>query len=485
MLLLISLIGCSRISERKEGMANRQLQPKPHDLKEILASGKLVALTDYSSSSYFLYKGVPMGFEYEVLQAFADHIGVELHMKPVSDMDDITEKLLEKEGDIIAANYTVTNQRKRDVRFTEPLLQTRQVLVQKLPEGWWNYTREELNDRLIRNPVKLVGKDVHVRRHSSFYTRLINLMDEVGGIINVKFAEGLGTEKLIEMVSEGQIEYTVADENVAVLNKVYHPNIDVKTALSFNQKVAWACRPSSRALTDTLNQWLTDFKKTEEFAVIHLKYFKARTQHKERVLSEYSSLRGGKISPYDDLIKAGAKTLGWDWKLLAALIYQESKFDAEAQAWTGAAGLMQLIPETAQRFNASDPYDPTQNIEAGVAYLQTIQSYWQDTLGNDSTVFLPFVMASYNVGLGHLLDAQRLAVKHEGDPSNWEHVAAFLALKSQPQYYRDEVVRHGYCRGSEPVNYVKNIMLMWEHYRNAPFSRSTARLILSHPAGHS
>jgi len=287
------------------------------------------------------------------------------------------------------------------------------------------------------------------------------------------------------MVSKGQIEYTVADENVAVLNKVYYSNIDVKTPLSFNQNVAWACRPNSKALIDTLNHWLDDFKRTEEFAVIHLKYFKARTEHKERVLSEYSSLRGGKISPYDDLIKAGAENLGWDWKLLAALIQQESKFDAEAQAWTGAAGLMQLIPETAARFNAEDSFDPAQNIQAGVAYLETLQQYWRDTLTRDSSDYLPFVLASYNVGLGHLLDAQRLAAKHDGDPTRWDHVATFLELKSQPQYYRDEVVRHGYCRGSEPVNYVKDILLMWEHYKNASYPGRTAKLILSHPAGHS
>lgn len=459
------------------------MQPKPRDLNEVIDDGKLVALTDFSSSSYFIYKGVPMGFEYELLERFCDEIGVDLHMKPADDLDDIIQMLLSQDGDIIAANYTVTNQRRRKVSFTKPVLQTRQVLVQQLPEKWWDYTHEQIDKKLIRNPVNLIGKDVHVRRHSAFYTRLINLMDEVGGIINVKFAEGLGTEKLIEMVSKGQIAYTVADENIAILNKVYYPNIDVRTPLSFSQNVAWACRPTSPMLIDTLNRWLEGFKRTEAFAVIHMKYFKARTQHKQRVLSEYSSLSGNKISPFDHIIKAEGMRLKWDWKLLAALIYQESKFLPDAQAWTGASGLMQLMPETAARFGADSVFDPVENIRAGVSYLAHLQAYWIDTL-QDSSKAIPFILASYNVGLGHLLDAQRLAAKHDGDPQQWEHVSTFLELKSQPQYYQDEVVRHGYCRGGEPVAYVRDILLLWDHYKNTPLAQKPKSSILAHPAGH-
>jgi membrane-bound lytic murein transglycosylase F len=465
-------------------MANRKMQPKPRDLKEIIEDGKLVALTDFSSSSYFIYKGVPMGFEYELLSRFCDEIGVDLHMKPADDMDNIIALLLEEEGDVIAANYTVTNQRRQEVAFTKPVLQTRQVLVQRLPDEWWGYNREQLDKQLIRNPVNLIGKDIHVRRHSAFYTRLLNLMDEVGGVINVKFAEGLGTEKLIEMVSKGQIDYTVADENVAVLNKTYYPNIDVRTPLSFAQNVAWACRPNSTALVDTLNNWLKSFKKTEAFAVIHMKYFKARTQHKQRVLSEYSSLSGTKISPFDDIMREQSKRLQWDWKLLAAMIYQESKFMPNAQAWTGASGLMQLIPATAERFGAdSNIFDPRENIQAGVSFLSRLQGYWIDTL-SDSSRAIPFILASYNVGLGHVLDAQRLAEKHDGDPFNWDHVSTFLELKSQPQYYQDEVVRHGYCRGAEPVAYVRDILLLWEHYKNTPLALRSKGSVLPHPAGH-
>lgn len=443
----------------------------PHrDLKEIKESGRLVALTDFSSSSYFIYKGIPMGFEYDLLERFCTHIGVDLSIEVVEDMDNVIEMLNQNEGDVIAANYTVTNQRKKDVLFTKPVLQTKQVLVQRLPDKWWTLTRDKLNERLIKTPVGLVGKTVYVRRHSSFYTRLINLMDELGGVINVKFAEGLGTERLIEMVSEGEIEFTVADENIAILNKAYLPNIDISTSLSFTQNVAWACRISSPELLKAFNEWLVNFKKTEEFAVIHLKYFKARTKHKEKVMSEYSSLKGDKISPYDEVIKKESQRLKWDWKLLTAMIYQESQFVPDAKAWTGASGLMQLIPETAERFGADSLSGPNENIHAGVSFLISLNSFWKDRL-TDSLEVIKFSLASYNVGLGHVLDAVRLTEKFNSDASQWSNVSKFLELKAQPEYYKDPVVRHGYCRGSEPVEYVKNIISLWEHYSNSPIAQ--------------
>jgi len=465
LLVILLLASCSGRGGDRDILSKTKKTAPHRDLKEIKESGRLVALTDFSSSSYFIYKGIPMGFEYDLLERFCEHIGVDLSIEVVEDMDEIIGMLNDNQGDVIAANYTVTNQRKKDVLFTKSVLQTKQVLVQRLPEKWWTLTRDKLDQQLVKNPVGLIGKTIYVRRHSSFYTRLINLMDELGGIINVKFADGEGTEKLIEMVSEGEIEYTVADENIAILNKAYLPNIDISTSLSFTQNVAWACRISSPELLKAFNDWLAKFKKTEEFAVIHLKYFKARTKHKERVMSEYSSFKGDKISPYDEIGENEAQRLNWDWKLLTAMIYQESRFVPDAKAWTGASGLMQLIPETAERFGADSLSGPKENIHAGVSFLISLNSYWTDRL-QDSLEVIKFSLASYNVGLGHVLDAVRLTEKFNSDASQWSNVAKFLELKAQPKYYKDPVVRHGYCRGSEPVEYVKSIISLWEHYSN-------------------
>ena len=131
-----------------------------------MEDGKLVALTDFSSSSYFIFKGVPMGFEYELLEKFCAEIGVELSVRIVNDMDSVIYLLNHNEGDIIAANYTVTNRRKRYLTFTEPVLRTRQVLAQRLPEQWWTLTRDQLDRRMVRNAGQLIGKTIHVRERA-------------------------------------------------------------------------------------------------------------------------------------------------------------------------------------------------------------------------------------------------------------------------------------------------------------------------------
>ena len=173
---------------------------------------------------------------------------------------------------------------------------------------------------------------------------------------------------------------------------------------------------------------------------------------------------GGQISVYDDLLKKHAESLGWDWRLLAAQVFKESKFKHDATSWAGARGLMQLMPETAERFGDSTLInDPIANLEMGTKYLKSLIKFWEAI--PDSSQRIRFILASYNVGEGHLLDAQRLAKKHGKDRTVWDNnVDSFLVLKAYPQYYRDEVVKNGYCRGSEPFMYVKEVLDIYQHY---------------------
>lgn len=448
-ILSVLLVGC-----HKHEVKHTTAIPFCRDLEDIRAEGKLVALTDLSSSSYFVYRGVPMGFEYEVLKAFAEHIGVRLEMKIVDDMDRVIYRLQDGQGDIIAANYTITGDRLRLVSFSDPVLETHQVLIQRA------------SDSVVTEPSQLRGKTIHVRVESSFHNRLRNLMNEIGGIIDIRAAGQRSTEDLIRDVSEGRIDFTVADHNVALLNQTYYPNIDINTSLSLKQEIGWAMRQTSTELLDSLNAWFEGFKKTPRFAMIHLKYFKARSRLRERVTSEYSSVGGKRISPYDEAIKKESERLGWDWRLLAAMIHRESNFNAEAESWMGAVGLMQLIPETAEHYGVDSLSHPQQNIHAGVSYLVKLQDYWMRQ-GLSSTQLYCFTLASYNVGLGHILDACRLAEKHQRSRKDWSQVSTFLRLKSEREFYTDPVVKHGYCRGSEPVAYVDNIMTTWNHYQNA------------------
>jgi membrane-bound lytic murein transglycosylase F len=213
-----------------------------------------------------------------------------------------------------------------------------------------------------------------------------------------------------------------------------------------------------------INHWLRQLKRKPTFNVIYNRYYQDKRYYKQRIKSEYLSTVSGKISPYDDYIKTGAQKLGWDWRLIASQIYQESQFDPKAKSWVGATGLMQLMPRIGKEFGAKNIYDPAQNIAAGIDYLQWLENYWDEI--PDSLERTKFILASYNAGQGHVQDARRLAIKYDKNPNKWDkNVAELMLKKSQEKYYTDEVVEFGYCRGEEPVNYVEEILERYDHYR--------------------
>ncbi len=436
------------------------------DLDEIIKRGHINVLIDNNSISYFIYKGQPMGYEYELLNLLARELKIGLKIKVTSGVERAIDLLNRGEGDIIAFPLTVTKDRRKYVSFTNAHFNTYQVLVQRKPENWRQMTADEIEEELIRNPVYLVGKEVWVLPGTSFELRLENLSEEIGGDINiVRDTTSAETESLMRRVALGEIPYTVADHMFAEVNSHYYPNLDVKTAVSVTQQVAWALRKNSPKLRDTINTWLSEVKKDATFAVIYNRYFRSPRTSLIRMRSDYSSLGGNKLSPYDSLIKLGAESLGWDWRLLASVVYQESRFMPSVESWAGARGLMQLMPATARHFGVSNLDDPRQSLKAGVAFLKYLDKYWTRHI-DDRDERLKFILASYNAGLTHVTDARKLARKHGKDPSLWEdNVEFFLTKKSDPFYYRDPIVVAGYCKCEEPVNYVRDVLERYDEYR--------------------
>lgn len=462
---------------KESAAGNNQIESVNCNLNKIRQRGKLIALTDNSSTSYFVYKGEPMGYEFELLNSFAKSIGVSLEIVIARDMNEIFYELNNGTVDIVAANLTVTRERSETVSFTEPLMLSRQVLVQRKPGNWQKMSTSEMEKKLLRNTIELINKKIHVRCGSSFYSRLINLSEEIGGKINIVEAPGnQETEQLIGKVANGEIEYTIADENVALLNQTYYPDIDVRTAISFPQKISWATRKNSDELLNELNKWILKKETTLQSIVLYNKYFRSPKEAGKRMESDFFSQKGNKISVYDNLIKTHCKKVGWDWRLLASMIYQESHFDPYAQSWAGSYGLMQIIPATSLKYGIdSIAASPEESISAGTKYLTSIDHYWKDFV-TDKSERIKFVLASYNVGLGHVIDARNLAMKYSRDPNIWEdNVGFFILQKSNPRFYNDPIVKYGYCRGQEPSNYVKEILTRFEHYKNV--------IDVSHPEG--
>ncbi|MEM9858367.1 MAG: transporter substrate-binding domain-containing protein [Bacteroidota bacterium] len=463
---IFGLISCGNGKpEEQVAVEEPSIEPIDFDLDGIRQRGAVVAILDNSSTGYFIYKGQPMGYEFDLLTLFAKHLNIRLKIELTNSIDQAFDMLNQGRGDIIAYNLTITNERKKRAQFSESHYKTKQVLVQRKPDGWRKLTRDKINNSLIRDQNDLMGKKVYVRKSSSYVQRLKNLADEIGDQINiVEMEDSVETERLIKMVAEGEIDYTISDESVARVNAAYYPNIDVYTPISFPQRIAWAVRHTSDSLLNELNSWLARIKKQPTYNVVYNKYFNSPRSSLIRANSDFSSISGQKISPYDFLIKPAADSIGWDWRLLASQIYQESKFDPNAKSWAGAIGLMQLVPETGKRFGARVLTDPAQSIEAGTAYIKHLEQLWAKTIP-DEFERKKFVLASYNVGLGHVVDARDLAKKYGKEPDTWEdHVEYYLLNKSKKKYINDPVVNFGYCRGEEPVKYVREILNRYAQY---------------------
>ncbi len=464
LILLLLSAGCRSPFRPEEKQGKKDENKKVDLLDSILARKKLIALTDYSSNTYFIYRGQRMGYQYELLEAFAKYLGVSVDLRIEANLDSSFKFLEEGRADVLAMGLTVTQKRSRFLRFTKPLFYTREVLVQRKPEHYRKMaTADEINSHLIRNRLDLGGLTIHIRKGSVYYRQLLDLQNSIGDSIHI-VQDTLSSEMLIREVAEHKIDYTIADEFVARNSAKIYPNIDVKTPVSFEQKIAWAVRKDQKHLADTLDAWLSKFNKTLEARLLYNKYFK-NMRVRRLVKSAYFSYTGGKLSPYDDLIKKAATKIGWDWRLLASMIYQESEFKPNVRSWVGAYGLMQLMPETMEEFGVTENSSPAEQIDAGVRLLQSFEKQLPDEI-TDSVERIKFTLASYNGGLAHILDARRLARKYDKNPNVWDNNVDYFVLHlSEKKYYHDPVVRNGYMRGWETYDFVKEIFSRYEGYK--------------------
>ena len=433
-------------------------------LDSVLKRKKLRAVTDYGSVSYLVYRGEPIGYQYELLKDLTAYLGVELELVIESSLEKSIDMLNNNEIDLMAMGLTVTSERSKQLSFTLPIMTTRQVLVQRKHDDYMKMkTADEIESHLIRNTLDLANISIHVQKGTIFAKRLETLSDEIADSIII-INDEREMEELITAVALGEIDFTIADEHVALVNARYYRNIDVKTPVSFPQKIAWAAKKNQTGLTDTISIWLDEFNSSLKSRLLYNKYFK-NIRSKRIVNSQYNSYSGGQLSPYDDEIKTAAEIINWDWRLLASLVYQESEFKPNVKSWVGAYGLMQLMPSVMQKYGLdSTSVDPGSQLIAGVKHLIFIQNQLPPDI-TDSIEQIKFVLASYNCGLGHVLDARRLAKKYGKNHNNWTNSVDSCVLNlSEKEYYHDPVVYYGYVRGRETYMFVEEIMERYNIY---------------------
>ena len=448
--LLLGVWGCG---ERKEEVP--MVIPGPTVMEEVMAREVLRVCSYYNTTDYYVYKGVPKGFHYELVRDFAEHLGVQLEVVATVDVEEAIRRLEKGEVDLLAMSLTVTPERDSLVEFTMPLFSTGRVLVQHAGEG-----------SLVRRVEELRGQEVFVQRGTNYGAFARALSDSLELDMRVTELDSCTYEDILLEVEYGDLPRTVVDENVARTAVRYMTHLDDSLALSGPVPVAWAVKRGEEGLRDEVNEWLAPRKGGETFNVLYNRYFKSSYVTTLRN-SKYYKLKGGVISSFDGIIRREAAAIGWDWRLLAAVIYQESRFDPEAESAFGAYGLMQVMPETAVEMGCPDREDPAENVRAGSRYLRKLQRGF-DKFDLDTLNQLKITLAAYNAGTGHVLDAMRLAEAHGYDPRVWDrNVEYFILLKSRPTFYRDALCRHGYCDGRQTFNFVREIFETYGHYQNS------------------
>ncbi len=412
-------------------------------LRRIRDSGRLTLITDNNAHCYYIYRETPMGFEYDLARAFADSLGVELDVV-LPGWDGMLDALSAGEGDLVAASLTATPARRQLVDFSDAYLRIQQYVI------------THRNDYDIRSIRDLGGRQVHVREGTSYHERLLELNEEGLGV-ELILHKNVPTEELIRQVADGEIDITVADTNFALLNRRYYPSIRIAFPISEMQSLAWAVRKGDSKLLASVNRFLAASRNDGTFGRIYQKYYANVETFDYFDLRKFHRRTEKRLPKYEDIIRTEAAKYGFEWPLVAAMVYQESHFDPESRSHAGAVGLMQLTERAAQEMGVEDLVDPEQSVRGGVKYLHTLYERFDHVEGLDRMFF---ALASYNIGYGHVMDALEIARQRGLDTSRWSSLKQTLPLLRYRKHY--EKARYGYARGTEPVRYVDRILTYYD-----------------------
>jgi len=457
--ILLSVTLWIKVSESvlSDQLIIRHEDPVEFDFEAIKERGAIRLITRYSSVSYFLHHGLERGFEYEFLTAFAKQHGLRVEVIIPNENEDPIDILNRGDGDVIAQNYAITSRRSQYIDFSAPYNLVDQVLV--LPSHL---------DGAYPLVDSLGGLTVTVRRGSSYYYTLRELQKK-GIDINIELVpENWDTEGLITAVANGDIQATIADDNLFKAAAIYIKGIVAGPSLSSSDLIAWGVRRNATELKSHMDAFLTDHfrisdedgepKRSTLLNLLRHRYFENEIMvHRFRspvAKTEFAGL----LSPYDSLIQPIADEMNIDWKLVVAVMAQESRFDPYAESWAGAVGLMQVIPRFSD-FADYELYDEELNIREGIRILKEHLDHYAYL---DSINQIQLALATYNSGMGHIADARRIAIDQNKDPNNWEHVEDGLMKLMHPEFYMN--ARFGFARGIETSNYVRDVMNRYRMY---------------------
>lgn len=443
----LSLLSCS-------GKDGAHADRDPFALPDTLRVGTL-----YSPTSYFIYREETMGYDYDLVKRLAQDKGMVLRLEVAPNLQRVIEMLDSGLIDLIAYEVPITGEYRSKVVPCGIESITHQVLVQpkKSPEG------------LISDVTDLVGRSVYVEKDSKYHHRMENLNEELGGGIEIIpiARDTLITEDLIAMVSRKEIPLTIVDSDIARLNKTYYNDLDITLQISFAQRAAWGVAPGKEWLADSITQWMAAEQPRKTRDSLLKRYFEKSKSDGAKRFNFSLDLSRGYISPFDNLFKKYGREANWDWRLLASQGYCESHFDSSQVSWAGARGIMQLMPSVARAYGLDEIsiVDNENNISTAAKIIQSLSRILTPKV-SDPEERKKFIVAAYNSGIAHILDAIAIAKKYGLNPEKWEgQVETALMMKSNPDIYNDPVCKYGYFRGSQTCEYVRQVFALYEDVR--------------------
>ncbi len=441
---LLLLAGCNKTTDNQNSPQETHVSAPDSILR--------VATISRSTSYYTTRGGHKLGYDYELSKGLAEKLGKHLELKVAKSNEELIS-MLGDSADVLAFPIIINKSNKEKLAFVDKETITHQVIVQKKR----NSTKQK------QDVLDLIGKKITVVQGSKYYHRLLNLNDEIGGGMEIiTVSTDYNEEQLIKMVSKGEIEMTVCDNDIAQLSRRYYKNLDIHLEVSHPQRNAWAVAPKDSALLKEINSYFAESERT--INRLYTKYYEPKVA-KEGPKDVPIFIDDNNISVYDSIFKAQADSTIWDWRLLSAIAYTESRFNPNAGSFAGAKGLMQLMPETMIGLGG-DPktmLEPEENLRLGIEYLNRTYQLIQSARTNDDRIRL--TLAAYNAGLGHIRDAQTLCELHGGNPAEWKVVERYVRLLASPDYYNLPSVKCGYLRGSETADYVDDIMELYSTYK--------------------
>lgn len=420
------------------------------DLDAIKKRKTLRVITRNNAASYYLLRGQLLGFEYDMIKAFAKQHKLRLEVITAPSHEAQIPMLLEGRGDIIASFMTITEKRKKQgVTFSRAHHKSSHVIV------------SHIDDKTLNKPEDLNGRNIVVRKSSAYWDTLKSLQQS-GIKLNLQEApEDMETEEIIAMVASGEYDLTLADDHLLDIELTWRNDIQGALTLKNDFENAWVMRNTNPQLTKSVNSFIKKQYKSLFYNVTYNKYFKTPHLIKKHRQQRIDLQPDGTLSPYDTLVKKYAQIYGFDWRLLVSQMYQESRFNPNAKSWVGAQGLMQVMPRTAKELGITNLNDPESGIKAGIKYLQWVRNRFEPELDVKDRMW--FTLAAYNAGQGHVKDARRLAKQQGLNPDRWfNNVEKAILLLSKRKYASK--ARHGYVRGREPVNYVREIRQRYRAY---------------------